>query len=160
MPKRPASKMLRTNAQRAFAKQFLYAVLVCFTPALAIAGKSLGDISTAIDGLLKSPAEDAFLVINISGTEDFVQLGGYLGTAFLDFPQITKRQQELRDKVTVVCSDLGLTLETNIASNGAEFLDYELSGSANEMAVIVEQVLIRVYGVGPATRLEFETHGF
>lgn len=137
-----------------------FLVLLCFVPGLVFAASSLADLPAAIDGLLKSPAEDAYLVVSISGTDDFVQLGGYLGTAFLDFPVITERQQELRDKVEAVCSDLGLVLETNVASNGAEFLDFELPGSANDMAAIVEQVLIRVYGVGPATRLDFETNGF
>ena len=152
--------MLRTTAQMVFARMCLLAALVCSTPAPAIAAKSLNDIPSAIDGLLRSDAEDAFLIIKISGSEDFVQLGGYLGTAFLDFPQITERQQELRATVEFVCADLGLTLEKIVASNGAEFLDYELTGSADEMAAIVEQVLIRVYGVNPGTGLEFETNGF
>lgn len=151
---------MRTATYPTLAKTWLLVVLACLIPALAHAEKWLADLPAAINGLLGSPTEDAFLIVSISGTEDFVQLGGSRGTAFLDFPQITARQQALRDTVEIVCSDLGLTLETNVASNGAEFLDYELSGSADEMAVVVEQVLIRVYGVDATTRLEFETHGF
>ena len=150
----------RTERHGFFARIALLVVLVICGSAQASTEKSLSDISAAVAGLLKSPAEDAYLVISISGTEDFVQLGGYLGTAFLDFPQITARQQNLRAKIETVCSDLGLTLETNVASNGAEFLDYPLSGSAEEMAAIVEQVLVRVYGVDRGTDLEFETNGF
>lgn len=152
--------MLRKARRSTCATVALVTALFCFTPGLVIAEQSLGDIPAAIDGLLKSPAEDAFLVINIAGTEDFVQLGGYRGTAFLDFPQITERQQALRDEIETVCADLGLVLEINVASNGAEFLDYELSGSAGEMTAVVQQVLIRVYGVDPGTALEFDTNGF
>ena len=152
--------MSRAGAQKFFARIALLAVLVSCASAVADTDKSLDDISPAIAGLLKSSAEDAYLVVSISGTGDFVQLGGYLGTAFLDFPQITARQQDLRETIESVCSDLGLTLEITVASNGAEFLDYPLSGSASEMAAIVEQVLIRVYGVVPGTALEFETNGF
>ena len=152
--------MSRSVTQCRFAGVVLVAVLIGLIPGPAAAGKSLADIPAAIDGLLKSPAEDAFLVIDIVGTADFVQLGGYLGTAFLDFPQITERQQALRHRIETVCRELGLTLETNVAPNGAEFLDYELSGSAAEMAAVVEQVLVRVYGVDTDTELEFETNGF
>ena len=152
--------MSRARTQANCARIVLIALLVTCAPSLASTEKSLSDIAPAVDGLLGSPAEDAFLVIGISGTADFVQLGGHLGSAFLDFPQITARQQQLRGKIETVCSELGLTLEINVASSGAEFLDYPLSGSAKDMAAIVEQVLIRVYGVDQDTALEFETNGF
>ena len=85
----------------------------------ASAQQTFADIPAAIDGLLESDADDAFLVIEITGTSDFVQLAGGAGTAFVDFPIITERQKANRKKIESVCEDLGLSLTITPGRTGS-----------------------------------------
>jgi hypothetical protein len=120
----------------------------------------MSDLLPNVNGLLTSNASDAYFIIGILGTPDFIQLYGSEGTAFLDFPMITARQMELRPVIEAACLDLGLTLTINTAPNGAEFLDYELPAIGRDIANILRTLLIRVYGATDDTSLEFEANGF
>ena len=126
----------------------------------ASAQQTFADIPEAVAGLLGSDADDAFLVIEIAGTKDFVQLAGDNGTAYVDFPMITERQQASRKKIESVCSELGLPLTITPEPDGVEFLDYDLPGDPGEIASIVKELLNRIYGVSPETHLNFITNGF
>lgn len=117
-------------------------------------------LEPAINGLLRSTADDAYLVIAIAGTPDFVQMAAYRGVAELDFPQITDRQKALRQRVEDTCNELGLPLTIVDGSNGTEFLDYELPSDAAEIARIVRLVLKNVFDAGPDVTLEIEWNGF
>ena len=134
-------------------------VLLSFA-VVADAPRSMKDIKPAISALLESTADDAYLVIGIAGSNDFVQMSGYLGTAELDFPQLTDRQKQLRPKIEKVCGELGLDLVVNVGSDGSEFLDYELPKSADEIARIVRSILSLVYEANDQTGLEFEANSF
>ena len=120
----------------------------------------MADLEMAVSGLLASRADDAFLIVAIPGTPDFVQMSGYRGTAELDFPQITDRQKALRPKVESVCRGLGLTVRVTSGSDGSEFLDYELPSDASRIAEMLKIILTEVFEASEATQLEFETNGF
>ena len=122
--------------------------------------RTMKSIEPSVAALLESTADDAYLIIGISGTADFVQMSGYQGLAELDFPQITPRQKELRPIVEKVCSDLGLEVTINLGSNGREFLDYELPDDTTKIAEMIKQILILVFGAKADTVLEFEANGF
>ena len=117
-------------------------------------------IEPNVAALLESTADDAFLIIGISGTPDFVQMSGYRGTALLDFPLITPRQKELRESIEEVCKGLGLEKTVVTGSDGSEFLDYDLPANAAQIADIVKTILVKVYGAEKSTVLEFEANGF
>ncbi len=134
--------------------------MACMVAIPAQAQQSMQDIHDAVEGLIRTEADNAYLIIEIVGTEDFVQLGAHGEPVILDFPQITPRQRKFRQQIESVCSDLGLELQIVLGSNGAEFLDYELEHNPTEVAAIVEAVLRRVYGVEASTPLHFEANGF
>ena len=140
---------------------FAVCVLVC-TPwsGTASAQQTFADIPAAIVGLLESDADDAFLVIEIAGTKDFVQLAGGDGTAYADFPMITERQKSNRSKVESVCDELGLPLTITPGPDGLEFLDYDLPRDPAEISAIVKQLLTGIYGASSETSLNFITNGF
>ena len=125
----------------------------------ATARQTFADIPEAVAGLLGSDADDAFLVIEIAGTRDFVQLAGGDGTAYVDFPMITERQKANRKKVESVCGELGLPLTVTSGPDGVEFLDYDLPRDPGEIASIVKELLSRIYDVSPETHLNFITNG-
>ncbi len=120
----------------------------------------MNNIEASVAALLESTDEDAFLVIAITGTADFVQMSAFQGTAELDFPQVTPRQKELRPVIEKVCGDLGLNLVIITASDGSEFLDYELPVGAGNIAETISQILLRVFDAQQDTPLEFEANGF
>ena len=126
----------------------------------ASAQQRVADIPAAVASLLESDADDAFLVIEIAGTKDFVQLAGGDGTAYVDFPMITERQKANRKKVESVCGELGLPLTVTSGPDGVEFLDYDLPRDPGEIASIVKELLSRIYDVSPETHLNFITNGF
>ena len=123
-------------------------------------GYSTGDLAAGINGLLQAKADDAWFVIEISGTPDFLQLYGSDGTAYLDFPIFTERQKAMRSTVEDVCADLGLKLLLNEGPNGLILLDYKLPQGTAAATTIVESVLRRIYSVDESTALAFETNGF
>ena len=135
-------------------------VLVGCAPSFGESARSMNDLDSAISGLLASTADDAFLVVTISDSPDFVQMSGYRGSAVLDFPQITDRQKQLRSKIEDVCEDLGLTLNVIRGSDGSEFLDYDLPSDAREIAAILRRILSEVYRATDSSELEFEANGF
>ena len=122
--------------------------------------RTMNAIERNVAALLQSTADDAFLIIGISGTPDFIQMSGYRGTALLDFPLITSRQKGLRESIENACKDLGLKKSVVSGSDGSEFLDYDLPSSAPQIADIVKTILIKVYGAQKSTILEFEANGF
>ena len=118
------------------------------------------DMVTAINRLLEAEASDAFLVVSIRSTGDFIQFTAIPGTVQMDFPLITRRQQELRSKFEEACSALGLVQSVNSGSDGADFLDYDISGSPESIASAVREVLRGVFGVESDSELAFEASGF
>lgn len=122
--------------------------------------RSMDKLEFAVSGLLASAADDAFLVVTIAGSSDFVQMSGYRGSVELDFPQITDRQKQLRPKIEAVCRDLGLTPRVTRGSDGSEFLDYDLPSDAGAIADIVRRILLDVFEVSEASQLGFEWNGF
>ena len=121
---------------------------------------TMNDLESAVSGLLASPADDAFLIVTIAGSPDFVQISGYRGSAELDFPQITDRQKQLRPRIETVCQNLGLGLRVTRGSNGMEFLDYDLPSDAKKIVAILRRIFSDVFEVTEATELEFRTNGF
>ena len=122
--------------------------------------RSIIDLESAVSGLLASTADDAFLVVNISGSPDFVQMSAYQGSAELDFPQVTDRQRKLRPKIEEVCRELGLSLRVTRGTDGAEFLDYDLPGDAEQISAMLRRILSEVFGATQTSELEFQTNGF
>lgn len=134
--------------------------LVACVESIGQTTRTMSDLESAVSGLLASSAEDAFLIITISDSPDFVQMAGNGGTAELDFPQITDRQKQLRPKIEEVCADLGLVLRVIRSPNGMEFLDFDLPSDAGKIAQILRRILSDVYEAVETTELVLETNGF
>ena len=136
-------------------------VCIGCAPSVEEATRNMNDLDSAVTGLLASPADDAFLIVAISGSPDFVQVAGYRGSgALLDFPQITDRQKQLRPKIEEVCEKLGLIMNVTRSPDGSEFLDADLPSNAEEVAGILKRILAEVYDASESSELEFEANGF
>jgi len=121
---------------------------------------TISDIQKNIEGLLSSNDEKAFLIITVTNTNQFVQFSAYDKIVQMDFPMIKDEQKDRRQKITEFCKSLGLELTVNIGTDGSEFLDYDLSGTPNEITSTIAQIISKVFNVSPTTELSFQTNGF
>ena len=166
---RPAVIDPELRKRLTMARESILSVYAVFALMILLAGcsqnsegpsESMKDIESAVSGLLASQEEDAFLVVTIPGTPDFVQMSGFRGSAELDFPQIMDRQRRMRPKIEAVCEELGLTQRVTLGSDGSEFLNYDLPRDAGTIAEIVRKILSDVFEVSELSPLEFEWNGF
>ena len=118
---------------------------------------NISQLESYIERLIRGSASDtAFLIITVSGTEDFVRLIAEGEGVELDFPLITGRQMSFEWKVRAIAECEGCSLVENRGDDGARFLDVELPADAAEVSRIVEVFMSELFGVGPHTELHFE----
>ena len=113
-------------------------------------------IESLIANLMKSTNEYAFLIINIHGTEDFIQFTGDAKGVQLDLPLITDTQKALASTFRSVGSELNLKVIENKGSDGSNFLDIDLNGNASEITKIVKKFIGKLFSVNENTKLVFE----
>ncbi len=121
---------------------------------------SLHHIAHHVNALMRSTTPDAFVMIRVQGTDDFIQFSGDRHGIQMDFPMITEHQQELRPLIEQTCHQLGLSLTVNIGSDGTEFLDYELQGTRESIAETIKTIFQHVFHVDESQPLEFQAHGY
>jgi hypothetical protein len=100
-----------------------------------------------------------FLIVGVSGTEDFLQLTATPQSAQIDFPLITARQRTLEPKILQVAAELQLDFHETRGRNGGRFLDCDLRGTAREIADTCRELLTRVFGISEDGRLTFKSDG-
>jgi hypothetical protein len=118
------------------------------------------DLVSAFRGLAESRASDAFLVVTVRATGDFIQFTAAAGAVQLDFPLITPRQRQLQRKLEEACAELGLTRTVNSGTDGSRFLDYDIDGAPEEIAETVRALLRRVFAVNSELELSLTANGF
>ena len=117
---------------------------------------SLKDIENFINSLMVSDNDNAFLILGISGTEDFIQFSGVEKGVLLDFPLITDRQKELESHFRQSVLKEGLKIIENKGSDGTIFLDIDINGSPTDISKTTGALLKRVFGVTESSMLEFQ----
>jgi len=120
----------------------------------------MADLLPNIERMLRSKAIDAFFVVEVAESPDFIQIYGSDGKAYLNFPMFTPRQESHRADAVRMCAELSLTVTVNQLPNGAENLDCALPQSAKDIAAIVRKFLERLYSADEGTPLELEANGF
>lgn len=117
---------------------------------------NVDSIENIIENLMKSTSENAFLIIKIHGTDDFIQFTGDAKGVQLDFPLITDRQKNLESAFRSAGKDLNLKIIENKGSDGSSFLDIDINGNASEITNIVKKFIGKLFNANPSTKLEFE----
>ena len=116
----------------------------------------MDEIQTYVADLLSATESDAFLVISIAGSDDFLQLTADAHGAQIDFPLVTDRQQTTEWKIRQTAEAARLPVVENKGSGGERFLDINVDGSAAEVARVCRLLLRDVFGAGEETELEFQ----
>lgn len=117
----------------------------------------VSELSSYIDRLLRVGENgSSYLIITVSGTEDFIQLMATSEGVELDFPLISGRQMSFESKFRSIAQMEDCTVIENRGDDGARFLDVELPFSTSEVTRICQVFLSELFGVGLRTPLEFE----
>jgi hypothetical protein len=120
-----------------------------------IQGK-LKDIENHLNRLMASSSNYGFLIIEISGTSDFIQLSGDKKGVQLDFPLATDHQKSLEANIRQSAKVLNLEIIENKGSDGTRFLDIDLKSSPSEISKVTENLLKKVFKVSEATLFDFQ----
>ena len=118
---------------------------------------TISDLDSYVERLIRAAGNDsAFLIVTVSGTEDFVQLIADIDAVELDFPLVTGRQMSFESKFRDIAEIEGYSVIENRGDDGARFLDVELPFSTDEVTRVTEVFLNELFGVGERTQLDFE----
>lgn len=119
----------------------------------------LADVPTYIDAAMRPPAGQSALVINVLGSDDFLQLTGTSESVQFSFPLITDRQKEWEPRIRAAAMQAGIPLVEVSGSGGHAFLDADIRGSSELATKIARQFLTELYRVDEQTLLSFACHG-
>ena len=134
---------------------FLVFVLRSST-ATTIVGTSK-DILQYLSELQFAQDDDAFLVVTLRGTPDFIQFKYSNGQFEIDFPLVSERQQSFEERIKSACSDIGLKIQV---SDDSQFLDIYENSTAEKIAESVIRIFQEVYGATSSDQYEFNCEGF
>jgi len=116
------------------------------------------DIPLYVDRLMRANNSGAFLIINIT-PDDFMQLTGAASCVQIDFPLITARQRGFEPKIRNAASSANLEVIENSGSDGSRFLDININGTSDKVAMICSKILRGVFGVSGDIELMFQHDG-
>jgi hypothetical protein len=121
-----------------------------------IATGHLSDLGTHLSDLMHSDSEDAFLVIEVAESGDFLQLLTVSGQLRLDWPLLTPRQRSLEAELHTIAQELGLAIMA--ASDADEFpvVDIDIAGDTAQATRAVQRMLTELFDVNAQTPLRFE----
>lgn len=117
---------------------------------------SLKNIEENLSKLMSSNNDHAFLIIEVSGTEDFIQFSGDDRGVQLDLPLVTDRQKEMEAQIRQSAKNQNLVIIENKGSDGSRFLDIDIDGSPSEITEISKGLLKNIYGVNESSTLMFQ----
>jgi hypothetical protein len=117
---------------------------------------TMKDIENKINLLMNSSNERSFLVIEISGTGDFIQFSGDKNGVQIDFPLLTENQKRMESKFRGIAKDQSLTVIENRGTDGNKFLDIDLNGAPADISKKIKSFLEKLFEVDENTELKFE----
>ncbi len=126
------------------------------TDTLPSAFGRLSELAGFVARLREARNPQAFLIVELAGTEDFLQMKHYDDTFELDFPVLTERQRSLAAEVQRVYRSLGHTVvEDKSRPLGDVFLDVYLKTDA-DLVEAVNKVFEQAFGAEPRQGVIFE----
>jgi hypothetical protein len=118
---------------------------------------SIDDIESNIEKMMRSSKQDAFLIVTVYGTSDFIQFTGDAKSVQLDFPLVTDEQKSMETAFRSVAKELNLNTVENRAGDEI-FLDIDIKGTAAEISIIAKALIIKLFMVNQNTKIEYEAN--
>jgi hypothetical protein len=118
---------------------------------------NLDDFDKMINSLIESHNPEAFLIIQISNSINFIQFKYYEEEGLeIDFPLVTNHQIENKDRIIKYCDDKRLNYKiTKGSDKTSEFIDIYVKSDKEEQIKFVKQIFKDIYQVNENTIFEF-----
>jgi hypothetical protein len=107
----------------------------------------LRDLPDYFVALRNARSADAFLVLEVQQTGDFLQFTASSSLIELDMPLITQRQRDLEPMFRAAAHGLGLVVRVTAGSDGSQFLDIDLHGSTLDAADVASEFIVRLFDI-------------
>jgi hypothetical protein len=115
----------------------------------------LESLFTAVVGV-----EHATVVIQVIGTEKFIQFDGGSEEVWMDFPLVTAEQQSQEEAIRHFAKVRALQVLENPGSDGSLFLDVVLPANPDELARHTRDAFAELMNVGGNAEIEVLGGGF
>lgn len=117
---------------------------------------TLWDLPKIMNGFIGANNDDAFLIIELKNSADFVQFKYYENRLLeIDYPQATERQKSLKKPVLAVLEKLDCEIKENSGTDGTVFIDGLLETDSRGAATAASTFLKDVFAVKEDTELKF-----
>ncbi len=120
---------------------------------------SMLNLPVIIKEVMETNKDGPFVIIQVSGTENFLQITADNQGIQLDFPMATEAQLKYKSKIIMVGENLGLKLTENRGTDGTLFLDFDINGKPEYISGIVKKFLIQVYNAEETSNLTYQHWG-
>jgi hypothetical protein len=107
----------------------------------------LKEIDLYLSALMKTSSDDAFIIVTMRQTQEFIQFK-YIQKYGLeiDFPLVTDRQKEQKEKIIKYTKELGLEFDVNTGTDGTEFIDIYFKEDYLEGSKLIKNYFYKIYG--------------
>lgn len=122
---------------------------------------SIDEFTIFLSDLENANNEDAFLIITLKDTDDFIQLKYFESYGFeIDFPLVTPMQKENESKIREVCKNLYLPITENLGTDGSLFLDIYIQPKEVKISETVIKLFEQIYSADRKSLFKFSWVGF
>lgn len=112
-----------------------------------------GEFAKYFDILKNSRNDDAYIVIAIENSEDFIQFTNSSEGFEIDIPLITERQKSLESKIIEVYKKNNLTYRYNYSTNHKNrFIDLYVKLPSNEIGNLVTRLFNEIFNTSVETK--------
>ena len=114
------------------------------------------DIERNIQKLMNSRRSDAFLIVTIFKSDDYIQFTADAKGVQLNLPLITERQKSFESLFKKTAESENLNVIESKGTDGTIFLDINIDGASAEISKTVESFMAKLFNVSANTKLKFE----
>ena len=119
----------------------------------------LSDTPKYLEALINSDDPHSFLVVTHTPSDEFIQFSAGANNVQMDYPLITEQQKANAKQLKKICEELGLVLEENTGTDGSNFYNWNLTGSAEDIFEIIAPVFIQAFGAKSEDVMFFQHDG-
>jgi hypothetical protein len=121
--------------------------------------QSLTEMGTFVAGLLGSKASDAFLIVTLANTGQFIQMTPTHNGVLVKFPLAVPKHKTLGPVLRSIADDMALSLVDN-SQDQMPALNLEVEGDAYAVAEVCRTLFARLFDAPADSQVAYECNGF
>jgi hypothetical protein len=121
----------------------------------------INELAGYLEQLQMATANDAYLIVSLKNSENFIQFTSDRAGFQMDFPLVSASHKNLKNKFLSIASEFGLNVDrTKSLSGSDEFLDINLNGLHTTVCTIIISFTKKLFDLGDNEIIKIETNGF